>query len=215
VPRKPKLSRTMSIAELDNGYWYATELKAFAEELGVPRAAQLRKNELEAAIKRALRTGEVRAAPGRPRLVGVRDVERGLALELRVVVYTNDKPTKEFLEREAARMAPGYKRRSGARYRLNRWREDQLARGAKITYRDLIAEYVRLSTSAQPFAKIPHGRYINFLAAYLANEPGATHAAARAAWQQLKRLDVPKDYASWAAATSGTSTSTRRTASRR
>ena len=57
----------MSIEQLDNGYWYATELRAFAEELGVPHAGQLRKNELEAAIKHLLRTGEVRAASGRPR----------------------------------------------------------------------------------------------------------------------------------------------------
>ncbi len=130
----------MSIEELDNGYWYATELKAFADQLGVPRAGQLRKNELEAAVKQVLRTGKVSAAPGRPRLVGTRDVERGLALELPVVVYTNDKATKEFLELEAAKMAPGYKRRSGSRYRLNRWREDQLARGIAVTYRDLVAE---------------------------------------------------------------------------
>ena len=96
-------------------------------------------------------------------------------------------------------MVDGYKRRSGARYRLNRWREDRLARGVAITYRDLVAEYVRLSTSKQPFVKIPHGRYINFLAEYLANEPDASHAAARAAWRRLKALDIPKDYTSWAA----------------
>jgi hypothetical protein len=200
MPRKPKLSRGMSLEQFDNDYWYAAELHAFADELGVPRAAQLRKNELEAAIKHLLRTGEVSAASGRPRLIGTRDVERGLALDLPVVVYTNDKTTKDFLEREAAKMAPRYERRSGARYRLNRWREDQLARGATITYRDLIAEYVRLNTVEEPFAKIPHGRYINFLSEYLAKEPNATHAAARAAWKQLKRLDVPKDYASWVTA---------------
>ena len=199
MPRKATLSRAMSIEQFDNGYWYATELAAFAEQLGVPRANQLRKNELEAAIKHALRTGKVRASPGRPRVSGTRDVERGLALELRVRVYTNDTATKDFLEREATKLAPGYKRRSGARYRLNRWREDQLAGGVPITYRELVAEYVRLSTTEHAFAKIPHGRYINFLAAYLANEPDATHASARAAWRELKMLDVPKDYASWAA----------------
>src|SRR5262245_55040689 len=126
----------MSIEQFDNGYWYATELKAFADKLGVPHAGQLRKNELETAVKQVLRTGEVRAAPGRPRPVGARDVERGLALDLPVVVYTNDKVTKDFLELEAAKMSPGYKRRSGARYRLNRWREERLARGVAITYRD-------------------------------------------------------------------------------
>jgi len=200
MPRKTTLSRAMSIEQFDRGYWYATELAAFAEKLGVPRAGQLRKNELETAIKHVLRTGKVRAASGRPRLLGTRDAELGLTLDLPVRVYTNDTATKSFLEVEAAKLSPSYKRRSGARYRLNRWREEQLARGVAITYRELVAEYVRLSATEQAFAKIPHGRYINFLAAYLANEPRATHASARAAWRQLKRLDVPKDYATWAAA---------------
>jgi SAP domain-containing protein len=200
MPAVARLSRTMTIEQFRNGYWYATELKAFADELGIPRAGQLRKNELEPAILNVLATGKVaRVARGRPKLEGTRDVERGLALDLRVVVYTNDKETKDFLEREAAKLSSSYKRRSGARYRINRWREDKLAAGEPITYRDLIAEYVRLSVDDKPFAKVPTGRYINFLAEYLAKEPKATHAGARAAWKQLKKLDVPKDYASWKA----------------
>jgi len=190
----------MTIEQFQNGYWYATELKAFADELGIPRAGRLRKNELEPAILHVLRTGKVaRVARGRPKLEGTRDVERGLALDLPVVVYTNDKETKDFLEREAAKMDRRYKRRSGARYRINRWREGKLAAGDRITYRELVAEYVRLSVDDKPFAKIASGRYINFLAAYLAKEKDATHAGARAAWKQLKKLDVPKDYASWKA----------------
>lgn len=200
MPGVARLSRTMTIEQFQNGYWYATELKAFADELRIPRAGQLRKNELEPAILNVLRTGKVaRVARGRPRLEGTRDVERGLALGLQVAVYTNDAETKAFLEREAAKLDPRYRRRSGARYRINRWREDKLAAGARITYRDLIAEYVRLSVSDKPFGKIASGRYINFLAAYLAHESDATHAGARAAWKQLKKLDVPKDYASWKA----------------
>lgn len=78
----------------------------------------------------------------------MRDTERGLSLDLRVVVYTNDKATKDFIEREALRIAPGLKRKSGARYRLNRWREDRLADGVPITYRDVVIEYVRLSQTA-------------------------------------------------------------------
>ena len=86
---------------------------------------------------------------------GVRDVERGLSLDLRVVVYTNDKMTKDFLEREALRLSPGLKRKSGARYRLNRWREDRIANGVTITYRDLVEEYVRLSQTDPDFPKTP------------------------------------------------------------
>jgi hypothetical protein len=128
---------------------------------------------------------------------GVRDVERGLTLDLRVVVYTNDRKTKDILEREALRLAPRLKRKSGARYRLKRWREDQIANGVKITYRDLVREYVRLSQTAGPFAQVPHGRYINFMSDFMAAEQSATREQAIRAWTTLKALDVPKDYRSW------------------
>lgn len=83
------------------------------------------------------------------------------------------------------------------RYRLNRWREEQLAKGAKLTYRNLVNEYVRLNQTKKPFARIPHGRYINFVSDFLAAEKGATRQRAVKAWKQLKTLDVPKDYRSW------------------
>ena len=47
------------------------------------------------------------------------------------------------------------------------------------------------------FEKVPHGRYINFVAEVLAADKGATRAEAIAAWRKLKELAVPKDYASW------------------
>ena len=126
MKRKTKLSTSMTSTQFDNGYWYATELKDFAERIGIPSASKLRKDELEKAIKVFLRTGRIESPTRRSLSTsGVRDVERGLSLDLRVVVYTNDKETKDFLEREALRLAPGLKRKSGARYRLNRWREDQ------------------------------------------------------------------------------------------
>jgi hypothetical protein len=96
---KTKLSTSMTSTQFDNGYWYATELKDFAERIGIPSASKLRKDELERAIKVFLQTGRIES-PARRSLStsGVRDVERGLSLDLRVVVYTNDKQTKDFLE---------------------------------------------------------------------------------------------------------------------
>lgn len=47
------------------------------------------------------------------------------------------------------------------------------------------------------FAKVPHVRYINFVAEFFAANTGATRAEAIAAWTEIKELDVPKDYASW------------------
>lgn len=188
----------MTVKEFDHGYWYARELREFAHSLGVPNTGKLRKDELEAAIKHFLINGKLAPPPRRAlSMTGPKDGELGLSLRRRVVVYTNDQATKEFIEREARKISPGMKRRSGARYRLNRFREEQLANGAKLTYRDLVEEYVRLNSMTESYAKAPTGRYINFLSDFLAAEKGATHAAARAAWAELKKLDIPKDYRSW------------------
>jgi hypothetical protein len=191
----------MSVAEFDNGYWYAWELKKFAKEIGIERAGSLRKDELEDAIKFFLENRRIRRTSRKHvARAAVKDVERGLRLGLPVIVYTNDRDTKDFIEREALRIAPGLKRRSGARYRLNRWREAQLAKGVAITYRDVVEEYVRLSQSRGPFAHIPHGRYINFVADFFAAEKNATRELVIEAWAELKRMDVPKTYRSWVAA---------------
>jgi hypothetical protein len=188
----------MTLQQFDNGYWYTAELQEFAQEIGIPQAKRLRKDELERAVNRFLETGKAES-PTRRNLSpgGTRDTERGLRLDLPVAVYTNDRETKDFLEREAKRIDPTLKRRSGARYRLNRWREERLTAGARITYRDLVHEYVRLNREEEPFARIPHGRYINFMADFLAAERGATRSRAIRAWKELKALDAPKTYRAW------------------
>jgi len=188
----------MTLAQFDNGYWYTTELMGFAKTIGVPSANKLRKDELEKAIKLFLESGEVKNPTKRNLLnSGTKDVERGLSLDLPVVLYTNDKATKDFLEKEARQLVPGWKRKSGVRYRLNRWREEQIISGVKLTYADLVKEYVRLNQTEEPFARIPHGRYINFVSDFLAAEKGATREQAIEAWKKLKTLDVPKNYRSW------------------
>jgi len=111
---KPRLAKSMTVEQFDNGYWYALEIKAFADEIGIPAASKLRKDELEELIKHFLRTGSIRN-PTRKTLArsGVRDVERGLSLKLPVVSYTNDRETKDFIVQEALKIAPRLKRRSG------------------------------------------------------------------------------------------------------
>ena len=121
----------------------------------------------------------------------------GLSLDLAVITYTNDKETKTFLETEAQRMVPGLKRKSGARYRLNRWREEQIIKGIKITYGDVVREYVRLNQIEGRFAQIPSDRYINFLSDFLGAEKGSTRKHAIQAWKKLKPLDLPKNYRAW------------------
>ena len=195
---KAKLSASMTLTQFDNGYWYATELKKFAETIGLPSAGKLRKDELEKAIKLFLKTGEAKNPAKRNlSMSGIKDIQRGLRPDLLVALYTNDKGTKDFLEREAQKLAPGLKRKSGVRYRLNRWREERLIKGVKLTYGDLVKEYIRLNQTKKPFAQIPHGRYINFMSDFLAAEKGATREQAMRAWRKLKKLDVPKNYRSW------------------
>ncbi|MEP6569485.1 MAG: hypothetical protein ABJC10_06890 [Acidobacteriota bacterium] len=62
---KSRLSTSMSIAQFDNGYRYATVLKLFAESLGISSANKLRKDEIERAIKLFLSTGKIKS-PTKP-----------------------------------------------------------------------------------------------------------------------------------------------------
>jgi SAP domain-containing new25 len=196
--QRAKLSASMTVSQFENGYWYATELKDLAQALGIPSASKLRKDELERAIRSFLVTGKARV-PTRRNLSssGIKDVDRGLSLELAVVRYTNDEETKSFLEREAQKRVPGLKRKSGVRYRFNRWREQQLVKGVRLTYGDLVKEYVRLNQTEGPFAHIPQDRYVNFVSDFLAAEKAATREQAIRAWKELKSLNVPKNYRAW------------------
>jgi SAP domain-containing new25 len=197
----------MTVTQFDHGYWYATELKHFAKALGILSVNKLRKDELEREIRAFLTTGAIAQPPKRQRSAPKgRDVARGLHLDLPVDGYINDAETKQFLEQEARKLVPGLKRRSGARYRLNRWREAQILNGMKLTYGDLVREYARLNQSTARFARVPHGRYINFMSDFLAEQRGATKEQAIKAWSILKSMDVPKTYAAWVKARSRKST---------
>ena len=199
-----RLSRKMTVAEFENGYWYATEIKDFAHQIGIPHSSTLRKDELQKSITLFLQTGRV-ALPTKRNLVksGVKDVDRGLRLDLPIVHYTSNRQTKDFLAREAQKIAPGLKRKSGTRYRLNRWREEQLTAGKRITYGDLVRQYVKLNQAEEPFARIPYDCYVNFLSDFSKGEKNATRADALAAWKRLKRMNVPKNYRAWKNATRG------------
>src|SRR6185436_19651217 len=49
MTKRTELAPTMTEAEFENGYWYATELQEFAAKVGIPSAKKLRKDELEKA----------------------------------------------------------------------------------------------------------------------------------------------------------------------
>jgi hypothetical protein len=187
----------MTLREFENGYWYVNELRDFACELGIPSAKKLRKDEIEQAIVTFLRTGTVGLPTKRAlRKMGVRDLELGLTLDLRIEHYTSNRETKDFIVEQARKAHPELCEKSGVWYRLNRWREEQLMRGSHPTYGDLVEQYIELN-AVERFEKVPHGRYINFVAEFLAAEKDATRADAIAAWTKLKTMNVTKNYASW------------------
>jgi len=192
------LSPTITLREFENGYWYADALKQFADRVGIPAARKLRKDELETAIVAFLRTGKAALPTKRSlRKAGIKDVERGLSLNRRIENYTSNRETKDFIVRRARLIAPEVRAKSGVWYRLNRWRERQVTSGKRPTYGDLVRQYIALNRMAR-FEKIPYRCYINFLAEFHENNRGATRRKAITAWWELKKLDVPKDYASWA-----------------
>jgi len=197
--RERVLSPGMTLRAFDNGYWYLPELRAFAIKMKIPFAGKLRKDQLEAAIKHLLFAGKAKAAAITVTLKqGPRDVDRGLRLDLPVVHYTSNQKTKSFIEREAAKIQPGFKRASGTRYLLNRWREEQIAQGRRITYRDLVLQAIALNETKRGPLRIEHTRYINFISDYMADNPGAAHDDAVQAWHKVKAMDIPKTYAAWA-----------------
>jgi hypothetical protein len=191
------LAPTMTVREFQNGYWYLDQLKNFAERIDIPAAKKLRKDELEQAIVAFLRTGNAALPTKRAlRKTGVKDGERGLGLKLRIEHYTSNRETKDFIIEQARLMAPDVRAKSGVWYRLNRWREEQMASGERPTYGELIRQYIVLNKMDR-FDRVPHGRYINFVADFLKADRTATRAEAIAAWAELKELDVPKDHVSW------------------
>jgi hypothetical protein len=160
----------------------------------------LRKDELERAIRHFIRHREVKTLVKR-RLTksGVKDVEIGLSLDLPVVNYTSTHETKNFIDRAAAALEPGFKPKAGTRYLLNRWREEQLTAGRRITYRDLVRQAIVLSKTKRGPLRLDHGRYINFMSDYMAQNPGTARKDAIRAWEEVKRMDAPKTYEAWAA----------------
>lgn len=187
----------MTVRDFENGYWYLDQLKSFAERIGIPAAKKLREDELEKAIVVFLRTGTA-ALPTKRSLskTGVKDVDRGLNLKRRIENYTSNRETKNFIVAQARLMAPDVREKSGVWYRLNRWREEQITSGKHPTYGDLVRQYMALNKMPR-FDRVPQPRYVNFVAAFLEAENGATRAEAIAAWHELKALELPKDYTSW------------------
>ena len=80
---------------------------------------------------------------------------------------------------------------------LNRWREEQITNGKTITYGDLVRQYIVLNRTKAGPLRIEHGRYMNFISDFMADNKGAAQEAAVRAWHEVKAMDAPKTYAAW------------------
>ena len=184
----------MTIKEFENKYWYMSELKELAKSLKIPFDSKTRKDQLEEMIFQFLQTGIVsKKNSSKIKSCNV-DI---LDLNSFVDDFRNTKETWKFINTEMDKRAPGLKIKSGAKYWLNRWIENKLSHGEKITYNDVICEYIRLNKTEGKLPQIPSCKFNNFISDYLANEKNATREDALKAWNKLKNMKAKKDYRTW------------------
>lgn len=182
------------MAEFEGGYWYAIELKQFARDIGVANSSRLRKDELEEIIKTYIYSGDL--PDNKMSSTARKDKGDKLALTEQVRNYISNKNTKSFIMTEALKLSPGLPEKSGVWYWTNRWREEQLEKKRAITYLDLIKHFVELSVQEERLPQIPSARFNNFITDFISAEAGSREEAI-AAWEALKELDIPKNYAAW------------------
>lgn len=188
------LQQVKTVAEFEGGYWYASELKKFAKDIGVANSSKLRKDQLENIIKSYIETGRVLNAEQSS--AGKRKEADKLDLDERIQHYVSNKKTKAFIVAEASKLCPQLPKKSGVWYWTNRWREEQLEKHNALTYRQLIQHFVQLSTQEGKLPQIPSARFNNFITDFLAANEG-NREDAKIAWEQLKSLDIPKTYSAW------------------
>ena len=184
----------MTIKEFENKYWYMSELKALAKSLEIPFGLKIRKDQLEEMIIQFLETGTVNKKNSYRSKSRNRDI---LNSHTYVENFSNKKETWEFIHSEMDKRIPGLQPKSGAKYWLNRWIENKLSHSEKITYNDVICEYIRLNKTEGKLPQIPSCKFNNFISDYLANEKNATREDALTAWNKLKDMKAKKDYITW------------------
>lgn len=194
MTQSKSLHRVTTVAEFEAGYWYASELKQFAKEIGVPNSSKLRKDQLEDIIKSYIEDDAL-VEIQEPKSSKSQQADT-LALDKKIENYVSNKKTKSFIMTEAQNICPNLPKKSGVWYWTNRWREEQLEKNRKITYRKLIQHFVKLSIQEGRLPQIPSARFNNFITDFLAANEGSRDEA-KAEWEKLKSLDIPKNYNAW------------------
>ena len=184
----------MTIQEFENKYWYMNELKALAKSLKIPVDSKIRKDQIEEMIIQFLKTGTVNQKNSFRIKSRNRDILNNHSY---VKNFSKKKETWEFIHSEMDKRVPGLKPKSGAKYWVNRWIENKLFDDEKITYNDVICEYIRLNKTEGKLPQIPSCKFNNFISDYLTNEKHATREEALAAWNKLKDMKAKEDYITW------------------
>ena len=184
----------MTIKEFENKYWYMSELKVLAKSLQIPFNSKIRKDQLEVLIIQFLETETVNQKNSFRSKSRNRDILNNSSY---VENFSNKKETWEFINSEMDKRVPALKPKSGVKYWLNRWIENKLSHGEKITYNDVVCEYIRLNKTEGKLPQIPSCKFNNFISDYLANEKNATREDTLEAWNKLKSMKVKKDYITW------------------
>ena len=193
------LFKQMTPEAFDDGYFYATEVKAFAKDIGI-ETGNLRKTELEGLIRSFLATGVVpQAEITSPRKS--QQLRDDLIASTVVVNYVGDKRTKAFLLSLVEAHAPGIKAKSGQWYWLNDWRRQQQGRNTRFTYQMLADRLMALMQTDGRLPQIPSARMNNFITDFQADSAnaGVPRADIMRAWEAVKRHPGPKTYAAYSA----------------
>lgn len=187
----------LSVEEFENKYWYMPQLRSLAKDLKINHKNNIRKDQLEEIIYNYLKYGKRPEVVIKPKKRAELDT---LALDSPVLNFKHDKKTWKFINNEMSIISPEIENKSGSKYWLARWREDKIENGIKITYSDLINEYIRLNTLKGKLPQIPSCKFNNFISDFLNNETGKNRTDALNAWNELKDLKIKKDYVSWKSA---------------
>ncbi|MEP3248096.1 MAG: SAP domain-containing protein [Sneathiella sp.] len=193
----------MSVEEFDAHYYYATELKLFARQIGI-RTGKLRKFEIEGLIRAYLSTGEL---PDRPAVRARKSdlPDDMLSIDTIVKNYNGNKKTKAFLLELVIRRDPNSQDKSGQWYWLNDWRRKQFEKNIPFTYGDLAEQLLILRRTKGRLPQIPSARMNNFITDFLEDisNKGLGKAHALDAWKKVKATPGEKTYTAYKARNSG------------
>lgn len=188
------LSENMSPDTFDAAYFYATDLKAFAREIGI-KTGNLRKTEIEDLIRSFLATRVVPHAVITPPRISQHQRD-SLTASTQVVNYVGDKKTKAFLLSLVHAVSPNIKPKSGQWYWLNDWRRKQQSSKAQFTYQMVADHLLSLMQTRGKLPQIPSARMNNFITDFQSDPENSSVSRddILQAWDQLKRHPGPKTY---------------------